>query len=225
MSALSLQPIASFTAPSLFDAPPSNLIPYLQAAFDKIVNGGFSYQFITASLKRDIRDLGLSVPNERAIYNWLKRVQAKEVTRPSSIERQAADSEQPHAADHFDIEIANATRVSLAKDLSTDAVSSIIWAAHNRFELERLTGKQPIPDPEQDRIVALAIREYLTLEGLDHQVLTTPANRLLDLLMSDADDHLDDKIVDLLTRELQGEICNRLVRFSQTLDLVDRVAS
>lgn len=124
-------------------------------------------------------------------------------------------------ASAFDDEISSAAMHVLNCDLydRANAAKSIIWAAHNRYQFQGLTGQTQPQIGEHDLVVDNAIREFLTIEALGLSILTTPANRLLDLLMSAADDSFDEKFVDLLLRELQPEICHRLIQLS------DRAAS
>ncbi|MDR6102756.1 hypothetical protein QE369_002953 [Agrobacterium larrymoorei] len=90
---------------------------------------------------------------------------------------------------------------------------AIVAAAHQLNQVKLAAGHCPSSIPVEDAIVAEALREVLEADG--DSVFTDPTSRALDaataLLIERSSEEQEHRLLDLLTMDMQVELCRKLV--------------
>ncbi|MEH3092014.1 MAG: hypothetical protein PGN20_08140 [Agrobacterium cavarae] len=109
-----------------------------------------------------------------------------------------------------------ATKIPDPVDASADRLSharAIVAAAHHLNQVKLAAGHYPSSIPVEDTIVAEALREVLEADG--DSVFANPTTRALDaataLLIERASEEQEHRLLDILTMDMQVELCRKLV--------------
>lgn len=97
-----------------------------------------------------------------------------------------------------------------------DQAKAIVKAADDLFKAKVAGGYSPLSVALDDTIVAEALKEVIEAQAsaqiMDADVRMTPGNKLVDLLLGEGTDDIDAKMVDILTIDMQQELCAILVK-------------
>ncbi|PZP54368.1 MAG: hypothetical protein DI595_00285 [Agrobacterium fabrum] len=216
--------VRNYVAVPFFDRVPPRVMDLVIATFDNIVERAQSKREAYYFFANGVKQRQFEGPTFDEFADWHERVKNGLVERPHPSDvllftplpyqplPKAAEEravKQPHAvACVVDLETVDAERLRQAR--------AIVIAAHALNEAKLAAGYSPASITLDDTILQQALTDLLAAEAdatvMDADVHMTAGNKLVDLLLGEADNDIDDKIVGCLTMDMQPELCRILAR-------------
>lgn len=209
--------VNNYVAIPFFDRVPPRANDLVLSTFDSIVEKAVSlkeaYHFFANSLK----DRGIEGPGFSEFEGWYARVKNGLVERPHPSDAIATDpaqrltmrqviSTQPTGTGcAVDVNFEDFERLKQAR--------AIVEAAHQLFEAKIAAGHSPLSVSIEDTIVSEALRELLHADG--EGMFADAASNALDsalVLLQSGTAESQDKLLDILTMDMQQELCRALVK-------------
>ncbi|TRA97007.1 MULTISPECIES: hypothetical protein [Agrobacterium] len=223
--------VLNHIAVPFFQRVPTRGKPVVLAVFDGIAENAWHHKEAFLKLSNDLRQKDIEPPTLSEFQDWYARVKNGLVERPhpsevfSDISTTAVNPYKPSERgpeERFFRSVKQPLTAACVIDTSSadpsrlEHARAIILAAHRLFEAKLAAGYSPLSIGLDDTIVQEALRDVLSAEAtetvMDADTHMTPGNKLVDLLLGEADDDIDAKLVDCLTIDMQAEICALLVQ-------------
>lgn len=210
--------VRNYVAVPFFERVPPRVMDLVITTFDNIVERAQSKREAYYFFANGVKQRQFEGPTFEEFADWHERVKNGLIERPhpsdvllfappKTVDERAV--KQPHAvACVVDLEAVDTERLRQAR--------AIVKAAYEFNQAKLAAGYAPASILLDDTILQEALQEVLSAEAsatiMDADVHMTPGNKLVDLLLGEADDDIDAKLVDCLTMDMQPELCRLLVR-------------
>lgn len=210
--------VNNYVAVPFFDRVPPRANAILLSTFDSIVEKGVSVKEAYHFFANSVKHKGIEGPVYTEFEGWYARVKNGLIDRPHPSEsivsinpyvpqvKSPEDRKQP-------LSIACTVDHQAADYDSLKQARGIVEAAHHLFEAKIAAGHSPLSVSIEDTIVAEALRELLQAdgEGLFADTTSNALDSALSLLQRGTDEQ-QDKLLDILTMDMQQELCRELVK-------------
>ncbi|MBD8686605.1 MULTISPECIES: hypothetical protein [unclassified Rhizobium] len=213
--------VLNHTAIPFFDRVPSRGKEAVISVFDHIVERSWTLKEAYTFFNSTLRGRGIVGPTWPEFEDWYARVKNGLIERPHPSEAIVAITPyHPTIKTVIEREIVKQPLViachaaSQAADYdSLKQARGIVEAAHHLFEAKIAAGHSPLSVSIEDTIVAEALRELLQAdgEGLFADATSNALDSALSFLQRGTDEQ-QDKLLDLLTMDMQQELCRELVK-------------
>lgn len=210
--------VNNYIAVPFFDRVPPRANAIVLSTFDSIVEKGVSVKEAYHFFANSVKHKGIEGPAYTEFEGWYARVKNGLIDRPHPSD--AITPYHPTIKGVIDREIlkqpcsiACAVDHQAADNDSLKQARGIVEAAHHLFETKIAAGHSPLSVSIEDTIVAEALRELLQAdgEGLFANATSNALDSALSLLQRGTDEQ-QDKLLDVLTMDMQQELCREMVK-------------
>lgn len=221
--------VRNHVAVPFFDRVPQRAKGIVLKTFDSIVDRSTPQRQAYHSFSTALKEQNIEGPTSEEFANWYNRVANGLIDRPHPSEvvsfAQVANPRwTPARVATARPSHARLNPCSVACDVDQTAVEAdrlnnakaIVLAAHALFEAKIAGGYSPLSIALDDTIVAEALKEVIeadaTAQIMGGDGMMTPGNMVVDLLLGADDADIDAKLVDILTMDMQQELCCVLIQ-------------
>lgn len=210
--------VLNHTVVPFFDRVPTRGKAAVLSIFDNIVEKAWTLKEASTQFNNTLRLKGIEGPTHAEFEDWYARVKNGLIERPHFSEAIVAGPSGNAAATPKIVKqpFALACEVEHAtSDLEgLKQARAIVEAANSLFEAKVAGGYSPLSLTTDDTIVAEALRQLLEADG--GGIFANPASNALDaalaLLIDRATDEQQHRLLDILTMDMQPELCRALAR-------------
>ena len=194
--------VANYKTVPFFDRIPSRAEAAVRHATDLAASPSPNRAVIFTLLQTELRLVGVEPPTSEEFNHWFEDIRTFDGAIRECITGKVACADAQSIPQN-----------SSEQTKRLQHAAAIVKAAHELFEAKVAGGYSPLSCGTDDTIVAEALRELLEAQaGALLDVHATTGNRLADLLLREGDRDIDDKITDILTMDMQQELCRILTR-------------
>lgn len=213
--------VNNYVAVPFFDRVPPRANAIVLSTFDSIVEKGVSVKEAYHFFANSVKHKGIEGPAYTEFEGWYARVKNGLIDRPHPSEAIASiNPYKPTVKSAIERHVvAQPMAIACAVDRETvdldqlKQARSIVEAANHLFEAKIAAGHNPLSIGIDDTIVAEALRTLLEADGpgLFEDTTSNALDTALTLLQSGVEDD-PDKLLDILTMDMQQELCRELVK-------------